>query len=154
MKRSAPSNLYVWYAVLGGALAFAVQFVVNLYFTWAKCILPNHPIRNMGLPVHDWEIGLSLAAIAIGAGATWASLQLFRRSRGLSGFVRETSFHERLEPRRQGVIGQELEGIGAAPPGGRIAFLSMVALTVNTLALTIVIMTAVGAPLLPACQQA
>lgn len=155
MKRTATSsNLYVWYAVLGGPLAFAVQFVTNLYFTWAKCILPNHPLHNLGLPVHDWEIGLSLAAIAVGGGATWASWQLYRRSREVAGLVHETSYHGVTEAKHQTLIGQELEGIGAAPPGGRIAFLSMVGLTVNVLALTIIIMTAIGAPLLPACQQA
>jgi hypothetical protein len=152
-NRPISSNLYVWFAVLGGGLAWAVQFVTNLYFTWARCVLPNHPLHSLGVPVHDWEIGLSLGAIAVGAGATWASLQLFRRSRGLGSLVRETSHHGVQSPHHQGVIGQEIEGIGAAPPGGRIAFLSMVALTVNALALTIIIMTAIGAPLLPVCQQ-
>jgi hypothetical protein len=149
--RWMPSTLQVWFAVVGGAMAWIVQFVVNLEFTWAKC---NHPTGNAGLPVHWWEIGLSIAAIAIGAASMAVSVQMFRRSRGVSALVRESSYHGDHEPRRQGVIGQELEGIGAAPPGGRIAFLSMVGLTVNTLAIIIIIMTAAGAPLLPACQQA
>ena len=51
------------------------------------------------------------------------------------------------------VAGMERRGDGSPPPVGRIQFLSMVGLTVNALALAIIVLDGVGAPLLTACQQ-
>jgi hypothetical protein len=51
------------------------------------------------------------------------------------------------------VAGMERRGDGAAPPAGRLQFLAMVGLTVNFLALAIIVLDGVGAPLLTACQQ-
>ena len=45
------------------------------------------------------------------------------------------------------------DGDGSPPPVGRVQFLSMVGLTVNFLALAIIVLDGVGAPLLNACQQ-
>jgi hypothetical protein len=51
------------------------------------------------------------------------------------------------------VFGEERRGDGAAPPIGRIHFLTLVGLIVNLLALAIIVMDGIGAPLLPLCQQ-
>jgi hypothetical protein len=134
--RQPPSNRLVWFAMLGGAGAWLVQFLVNLYLTWAKCVAPNAP-RALGLPVHDLEIGLSIGAILVNLSAQAVAVTLYRRSRMIKGIVEG-----------------ELEGMGGAPPVGRIAFLSMLAMTVNFVTLMIVVMTAIGAPLLNPCQQA
>ena len=48
---------------------------------------------------------------------------------------------------------QERRGEGVTPPLGRVHFLAMIGLTVNLLALAIIVMTGIGAPLLPVCQQ-
>jgi hypothetical protein len=48
----------------------------------------------------------------------------------------------------------ERRGEGSPPPTGRINFLSVVGLTVNFLALSIMVMTGIGAPLLSVCRQA
>jgi hypothetical protein len=128
-----PSNRFVWFAVLGGSIAWAVQFVVNLYFTWAQC---NAPAGRWQLPVHGLQIGVSAAAVVVTLLSLAASLWLYLYT-----------FQFKHVPQA------ERRGEGTAPPTGRISFLAMVGLTVNFLALAIIVMTGIGAPLLPVCQQ-
>ncbi len=132
--RPGPSNWLVWFGVIGGAAAWALQFVANLAFTFAQC---NNPGGRWQLPVHGWAIALSAAAIVVDLAAIAVCVRLFRGTYDLD--------HE--------VAGAERRGDGFAPPLGRINFLSMVGLTVNFLALAIIVMTSIGAPLLPVCQQ-
>jgi hypothetical protein len=131
--KSPPSNALVWFGVLGGPVAWAVQFVVNLAFTFAQC---NQPGSRWQLPVHGWAIALSIAGIVVALAATAVSAILFLRTSHLD-HVAESERH----------------GEGSAPPTGRINFLATVGLTVNFLALAIMVMTGIGAPLLPVCQQ-
>ncbi|MGH2859553.1 MAG: hypothetical protein ACRDMJ_18930 [Solirubrobacteraceae bacterium] len=132
--RPVPSTATVWFAVLGGGVAWLVQFCINLEFTWAQCL---QPIDRWNLPMHAWEIGLSIAAIVIGLAAMVQSIRIFRVAFG----VRD-------------IDGEERRGDGSPPPLGRVHFLAIIALTVNFLAMAIVVMTGVGAPLLGICQQA
>ena len=132
MKRP-PSTVLVWFGVLGGPVAWAVQFVANLAFTFAQC---NSPPGRWELPIHGWQIALSAVAVAVGLTALGVCLWLYRATFRLD-HVAEAERH----------------GEGTAPPTGRINFLATVGLTVNFLALAIVVMTGVGAPLLPVCQQ-
>ena len=134
MSQRLPSNALLWFGVLGGAAAWASQFLANLFFTFAQC---DQPIQRWMLPVHSWEIGLSALALAVGLSATAVSLTIFVST----GRVDDVSAKER-------------EGRGTQPPLGRVHFLAMVGLLVNFLALAIIVMTGVGAPLLPVCQQA
>ena len=131
--RSTPSNAIVWFAVLGGSVAWVVQFVVNLAFTFAQC---NAPPGRWQIPVRGWQIGVSALAIAIGLAAEGASIWLYRLTHQID-HVAEAERH----------------GEGSPPPTGRINFLATVGLTVNFLSLAIMVMTAIGAPLLPVCQQ-
>lgn len=128
-----PSNRFVWFAVLGGPVAWAVQFVVNLYFTWAQC---NAPVGRWDIPVHGWQIGLS----AVAAGVTLVSM-------AVALWLYLYTFQFKHVPQA------ERRGEGTAPPTGRISFLATVGLTVNFLSLAIIVMTGIGAPLLPVCQQ-
>lgn len=128
-----PATPVVWFGVLGGATAWAVQFVVNLAFTFAQC---NAPPGRWQLPVHGWQIGVSVVAICVGLASEAVSLWLYLRTFRIDH-----------------VAEAERAGKGTAPPTGRINFLAMVGLTVNLLSLSIVVMTAIGAPLLPVCQQ-
>jgi hypothetical protein len=128
-----PPTALVWFGVLGGAIAWSVQFVANLAFTFAQC---NAPPGRWQLPVHGWQIGLSVAAICVGLAAAAVSLRLYLRTFRLDHIAEA-----------------ERRGEGTAPPTGRINFLATVGLTVNFLALAIMVMTAIGAPLLPVCQQ-
>lgn len=131
--RYPPSTAVIWFGVLGGAIAWGVQFVANLAFTFAQC---NAPPGRWQLPVHGWGIALSAVAVGIGLAAMGVSLWLFRRT-----------FH------LDHIAEAERRGKGSAPPTGRINFLATVGLTVNFLALAIIVMTGIGAPLLSVCQQ-
>lgn len=128
-----PSTPVLWFGVLGGAVAWVLQFAANLYFTFAQC---NQPAGRFDLPVHTWEIGLSVLALAVGLAATAVAVGVFRRTFEIGD-----------------VDAQERRGDGSPPPVGRVHFLAIVGLTVNFLALTIIVMTAIAAPLLPVCQQ-
>lgn len=128
--KSLPSNAVLWFGVLGGASAWMTQFVANLGFTFADCN------QSRMLPVRGWEIGLSVGAILVCLASGAVSLRLFLRTRN-----------------GDDVSTRERRGEGVAPPLGRIHFLSIVGLMVNFLALAIVVMTGIGAPLLPVCQQ-
>ena len=88
------------------------------------------------LPIHAWEIGLSIVAVLVGLAATSVCVWLYGRT-----------FH------LDHVAEAERRGLGSAPPTGRLSFMAMVGLTVNFLAVSIMIMTGVGAPLLHVCQQ-
>lgn len=128
-----PSSWLVWFAVLGGPIAWAAQFVANLYFTWAQC---NAPVGRWQLPVHDWQIGLSVAAVVLTLISMTVALWLYLYT-----------FQFKHVPQA------ERRGQGSPPPTGRISFLAVVGLTVNFLSLAIIVMTGIGAPLLPVCQQ-
>lgn len=131
--RYPPPTAVIWFGVLGGGLAWALQFVANLAFTFAQC---NAPPGRWQLPLHGWEIALSVAAVAVALGAIAVSGWLFRRTYHIDHIAEA-----------------ERRGEGTAPPSGRINFLATVGLTVNFLALAIIVMTGIGAPLLEACRQ-
>ncbi len=131
MNFRAPS-LLVWFAVGGGACAWAIQFVVGLAFGFAEC---NQVGR--GLPIHTWQAAVAATAAVIDLASIGAGVWLFRNTYRVGD-----------------VFGEERRGDGASPPVGRIHFLALVGLTVNVLALAIIVMDGVGAPLLPLCEQA
>jgi len=131
--RYPPSTAVVWFGVIGGAGAWAVQFVASLYFTWAQC---NAPAGRWVVPLHPLQIGFSAGALAVGLASTGTSAWLYRRTYDVDH-----------------VAEMERHGEGSAPPTGRINFLATVGLVVNFLALAIIVMTGIGAPLLPICQQ-
>ena len=129
-----PSTVLVWFGVLGGAVAWAAQFVAGLAFTFAQC---NAPPGRWDLPVQTWQSGLAIAGIVVGLASIAVCVRLYRQTRD----VDDAAETERL-------------GKGTPPPVGRINFLATTGLLVNVLALSIMIMTAIGAPFLRLCQQA
>ena len=128
-----PFTALLWFGVLGGALAWATQFLAGLAFTFAQC---NAPAGRSALPVHTWQVSLSAAGILVGLTAAAVSLSIYRRTKDVDD-----------------VAAGEREGRGDPPPLGRINFLATTGLLVNALALAIMVMTAIGAPLLRVCQQ-
>jgi hypothetical protein len=86
--------------------------------------------------VQTWQSGLAIAGVVVGLAATTVCVRLYRRTRALDD-----------------VAGTERRGEGSPPPAGRVNFLATTGLLVNALALAIMIMTAIGAPLLRLCQQ-
>lgn len=127
-----PSTALIWFGVLGGPLAWSVQFLANLWFTFAQC----SPTGRWQLPVKGWQIGLSVAALGVGAAALAVCVMIYRRTSKIDGMPETVR-----------------RGFGGVPPMARVHFLSVVGLTVNPLALAIIVMTGIGAPLLTVCVQ-
>jgi hypothetical protein len=136
VTRTPPTAL-VWFGVLGGAAAWAAQFVAGLAFTFAQC---NAPSGRWQLPVRTWQSALAVAGTVVGLAAIAVCAVIYRRTRG-------------TEDDPDAVAESERAGEGSPPPVGRVNFLATTGLLVNTLALAIMLMTAIGAPLLRVCQQ-
>jgi hypothetical protein len=130
--RYRPSNLLVWFGFGGGALAFALQFVAGLAFSFAQC---NNGSR-WHVPVSDWQVGLASGGFVIGLASTAAAASIFRRTYRIGD-----------------IFGEERRGDGSAPPLGRIHFLAICGLTINVLVLTIMVLDAVGTGLHGMCSQ-
>lgn len=126
------SSRLVWFALGGGACAWAVQFVIGLAFGFAEC---NQVGR--GLPIHTWQAVVAGVAAIVNLTSIATCIWLLRNTYHVGD-----------------VAGQERRGDGAPPPVGRIHFLAVCGLTVNVLALAIIIMDGIGAPLQSLCQQA
>lgn len=127
-----PSTAKIWFGVMGGPVAWTVQFLINLWFTYAQC----SPTGRWQLPIKWWQIGLSIGALAIGLAATAVCVWLYRNTSEIEGMTATVR-----------------RGFGGAPPEARIHFLAVVGLTVNFLTIAIIVMTGVGAPLLTVCRQ-
>jgi amino acid transporter len=134
MNFRAPSWL-VWFAVAGGAVAFAIQFVTGIAFGWAQC--EQGGAERWHLPVHAWQAGVAAGAFVVALGSLATSVWLFRRTYKVGD-----------------VFGEERRGDGAPPPVGRIQFLAQVGLVVNLLILVLIALDGIGAPLHQLCQQA
>lgn len=109
-----------------GVLGGSLAWAAQFVASIAFSFAQCNPARSRWqLPVHAWQVALGAGGIAIGLAAEAVSLMIFLRTRGADD----------------------------APPGGRVHFLSVVGLTVNFLALAIMLLTVIGAPLLEVCQQ-
>jgi len=129
-----PSNLLLWFGVGGGAVAFALQFVVGLAFSFAQCV--NGTVTKWHIPVRDWQIAFASAGFIVGLASMAVAAMIFRRTYRIGD-----------------IFGEERRGDGSAPPLGRIHFLAIVGLTVNTLVLCIMMMDAFGTALHGFCVQ-
>ncbi|MGH2835510.1 MAG: hypothetical protein ACRDLT_07985 [Solirubrobacteraceae bacterium] len=130
--KTAHSNLVVWFGVLGGSAAWAIQFVANLFLTFYDCGTEAHGTVEL----HPIEVVLGAAAILVGLASTGVAAWLYRDTRR----AREMSL-------------DVIRGFGGEPPLARVHFLAIVGLTVNFLSLAIVVMTTIGSPELLNCRQ-
>jgi hypothetical protein len=128
-----PPTALVWFGVAGGAFAWAGVHVAGYGFSLRRCI-PTGTGADFAL--HPWQIGIPVAGALVAFAATGVCIWMFLRTFRIGD-----------------VAGMERRGDGSPPPVGRVQFLSMVGLTVNVLALAIIVLVGVGAPLLTACQQ-
>lgn len=130
--RTARSNLAVWFGVLGGPLAWAAQFVVNLFLDFFQCGAQ----ARASVPLHALQIVLGVAGLLVALASAAVAARLFRDTVG----DRELSL-------------KVIRGFGGEPPLARVHFLAIVGLTVNFLALAIIVMTTIGSPVLLDCRQ-
>ena len=121
----------VWFGVLGGSLAWAVQFVTALFLTFFDC-----GAGQRSLPLHPLQAAIGVVGILIALASSAVATWLFRDTRQPP----ETSL-------------KVIRGFGGEPPLARVHFLAIVGLTVNFLALAIIVMTTVGSPELLDCRQ-
>lgn len=133
MPRFDPPTVLVWFGVAGGAFAWAAAHVAGIESSWDRCIPTGTGTR---VPLSAWQIIIAVCGVVITLAAIGVCVWLFLRTFRIGD-----------------VAGMERRGDGAAPPAGRLQFLSMVGLTVNVLALAIIVLSGVGAPVLGACQQ-
>jgi hypothetical protein len=82
-------NIVVWFAVLGGAAAFATQFVFGLQLGLARC---EAPATRFEIPVHAWSIALAAAAALVLLIAEVASITVFRATRNPTGRAERVHF--------------------------------------------------------------
>ncbi len=128
-----PPTAVVWFGVAGGAFAWAAVHVAGYEGSLKRCIPTG---TGSAVALSAWQIAIAAAGAVIAVAAIAVSVWLFLRTFRIGD-----------------VAGMERRGDGAPPPPGRLQFLAMVGLTVNVLALAIIILDGVGAPLLTACQQ-
>jgi hypothetical protein len=128
-----PPAALVWFGVAGGAFAWAGVHVAGVGFSLRRCIPTG---AGALFSLSPWQIGIAAAGALVALSAIGVSVWMFVHTFRIGD-----------------VAGMERRGDGSPPPVGRVQFLSMVGLTVNFLALAIIVLNGVGAPLLTACQQ-
>lgn len=128
-----PRSALVWFAVGGGAVAWALQHVAGLAFSFAQC---NQPVTRWRLSVQTWQAAVAAGALLIALASMGAAMWLFRRTYQVGD-----------------VFEEERAGGGTGPPIGRVHFLAIVGVIVNFLSMAIIVMDGIGAPLLRLCQQ-
>jgi hypothetical protein len=120
-------NRLVWFGVLGGPIAWAVQFLLGMQLNLARCESPN---ARFPLPASAWAVALASVAVLVAALAELAAIAVLRATRSDD----------------EGSRGQTVAE-------GRLHFLAAVGITVNPLVLAICVMVGVGVPVLGLCHQ-
>jgi hypothetical protein len=119
-------RLAMWFGLLGAPAAWSVQFLVGYGISEAACGAAS--------------AGGALDPVTAVATATAAVVAL------LAGAAAVLAWRETREAEGQG-------GADEAPPLGRIHFLATVGIVITPLFLAIILMSGIGAILLPECRQ-
>lgn len=127
-----PSSVAVWFGAFGGGFAWLGQFVTNLFIVYFSCSL--HGRWNM--PLHGLQIGIGALGIAVAVASSAIALRLYVQTR-----------------QDQALSLRVIRGFGGEPPAARLHILAIVGLTVNLMALAIMLLTTIGAPVLLECRQ-
>ena len=131
--KTARSNLVVWFGVVGGSAAWAIQFVTNLFLTFYDC---GAEARS-SVALHPIQTAVGVGALVVGLASTAVAAWLFHDTR-----------HDHRE-----MSLKVIRGFGGEPPLARVHFLAIVGLTVNFLVIAIIVMTTIGSPVLLDCRQ-
>jgi hypothetical protein len=113
----------LWLGVLGAPIAWALQHVTGFALTEARC----REAAGGGWDVNmdAWTIVVSATAAAVAVAALAAAIVTFRATRDAE----------------------------SEPPRGRIHFLAVIGITIAPLFLAMILMSGLGAILLPECVQ-
>lgn len=71
-------NAIVWFAVLGGSLAWAAQLVVGYQLGIARCSSPN---ERFVFSFHAWSVAVAVAAVLVALLSEAAAIVVFRETR-------------------------------------------------------------------------
>lgn len=128
-----PSNLLLWFGVMGGFAAWITEFFSGLFFTWAQC---NQTGGRTQVALRSWQTGLAAGGAVVGIAGFLVCLRIYLQTHKFGD-----------------VAGEERRGDGHQPPLGRVHFLAVCGLLINLTAIAIMVMVAVAAPQLAFCQQ-
>jgi TRAP-type C4-dicarboxylate transport system permease small subunit len=113
----------LWYGLFGAPFAWTIQHVAGVGFTEASC--QEAAKHGWSISLDAWTIVFSAGAVIVTLGALAAALETWRRTKD----------------------------VGTDPPGARVHFLSIIALTTTPLFLAIMVMSGLGVLFLGACRQ-
>jgi hypothetical protein len=83
-------NALVWFGVVGGAVAWATQFVLGMQLGLARCDSPN---ARFQIPIDAWAIALAASASVIVLLAELAAIAVFRATRNGGASVARERIH-------------------------------------------------------------
>lgn len=118
------ASLQLWFALLAPPAAWVLQFLAGFGTVLASC-RPGGTVLD--LPVGEVTLVATVLAGAVALLAEAAALALFRSTRDVPD--------------------------DGPPPAGRVHFLSVVALTTTPLFFFIIVLSGIGAAVLPECRQ-
>jgi heme/copper-type cytochrome/quinol oxidase subunit 2 len=122
-RRSITLAALMWLGLLGAPFAWTIQHVAGYGLTEANCQEASKAGWHIHLDV--WTIVFTGSAVIVGLAGLAAALATWRRTKDA----------------------------GTEPPGARIHFLSIIALTTTPLFLAIMLMSGIGVLFLTGCRQ-
>jgi hypothetical protein len=123
--RAARAEVLQWFALFGGALAWATQLVLGFGVATATCSAAG---TQWGIDLKAWELAVAGAAVAVVLLAEAAAIVVLRETWGVAD--------------------------DGPPPLGRLHFFALAAVVGNVLFLGAVILGGVGTVVHPPCQGA
>jgi cobalamin biosynthesis protein CobD/CbiB len=124
LSPESPVSPLLWYAVLGSAIAWALQFGSGYWITEAQCSPTG---GQWEIDVSAWTLAIGAVALAVAIGSAATAVALFVRTSGVDS--------------------------KGPPPAGRIRFLAAVGMAVAPLFIAMIVMTTVGVLVLQPCNQ-
>lgn len=121
--RIAATTALMWLGLLGAPFAWTIQHVIGAGLAEANCAEASHAGWN--LHVDAWTVVFGAGAVIVGIAGLAAALITWRRTKD----------------------------VGTDPPGARVHFLSIVALTTTPLFLAIMLLSSVSVLFLSGCRQ-
>jgi hypothetical protein len=122
-SRPSLTTVLMWLGLLGPAFAWTIQHVAGVGLTQGFCGVEAAP--GSGGHLDAWTIAVTAGAVVVSLAGLVAALATWRRTRD----------------------------VGTDPPGARIHFLSIVALTTTPLFLAIMLLSGISALFVTGCQQ-